>query len=134
MRIKLDKNDTLFSKMVRERDGWRCQFCLTQYEPPTNGLQNSHFWGRGNKTTRFDPLNCDALCYGCHSKHEGNKQGYYREWKTAQIGKRAYADLERRARATGKYGEYEKRVVWSELCAQYASGAHLKDGWTGVRL
>lgn len=134
MRINLDPNDSLFSKMVRERDGWRCQFCLTQYEPPTKSLQCSHFWGRGMKTTRFDPLNCDALCYGCHARHEGNKQGFYEEWKLNQLGRKALADLERRARSVGKYGAYEKKLVRAELKRQYAAGEHLKPGWEGVRL
>jgi hypothetical protein len=86
------------------------------------------------KTVRFDPLNCDALCYGCHARHEGNKHGFYEEWKLEQLGKRVLADLERRARSTGKYGEYEKKIVYAELKRQYAAGEHLEAGWRGVRL
>ena len=45
--------------------------------------QNSHFWGRGNSATRYDPENCDGVCGGCHMRHEGTKQGLYRELKIA---------------------------------------------------
>lgn len=30
------------------------------------GLHCSHFKGRGKEATRFEPLNADAMCYGCH--------------------------------------------------------------------
>lgn len=115
MRIKIDPADTLFSKLIRERDGWKCQFCGTQYEPPTSGLQCSHFWGRGNKATRFDPENCDALCYGCHARNEGNKQGFYRDFKIKQLGKKGYNALEKRSKMIAKYGQYNKKQVLAHL-------------------
>lgn len=34
--------------------------------PPTSALHCSHFMGRGKEGTRYEPLNADALCYGCH--------------------------------------------------------------------
>ena len=30
------------------------------------GLHCSHYVGRGRYSTRFEPLNAVALCYGCH--------------------------------------------------------------------
>jgi hypothetical protein len=30
------------------------------------GLHCSHYYGRGNWSTRFEPDNCVSLCYGCH--------------------------------------------------------------------
>jgi hypothetical protein len=106
-KIKLKPADVLFSLKIRERDGWKCVRCGGQYEPPTNALQCSHFWGRANKKTRFDPRNCDALCYGCHSLWEGNKQGEYRDFKLKQLGKKEYDDLEKCARMSVKFGESE---------------------------
>jgi hypothetical protein len=107
MRIKLKPADKLFSTLIRDRDNWDCQRCGKRYEPPTTALQNSHFWGRGNKATRFDPLNCDALCYGCHARWEGNKQGEYRDFKLRQLGKQKYDELQKRAYSTIKFGEHE---------------------------
>lgn len=88
------KADIEFSHFIRDRDNKRCFFCGKQ------GSQNSHFWGRGNSATRYDPLNCDYTCGGCHMRNEGNKQGLYRELKLAQLGKRQYDALEKRARST----------------------------------
>jgi len=88
------KADLEFSHWVRDRDGGKCYFCGKQ------GRQNSHFWGRGNSATRYDPLNCDYACGGCHMRVEGNKQGLYREMKLKQLGKKGYDELEKRARST----------------------------------
>lgn len=113
--IKISKLDALFSKQIRERDNWTCVRCGRRYEPPTNALHCSHFWGRANKATRYDPENCDALCYGCHALWEANKQGEYRDFKIKQLGKKGYNALERRARSTIKFGEFEMKVKLKEL-------------------
>ena len=64
--------------------------------------QNSHFWGRGNSATRYDPENCDGICGGCHMRHEGNKQGLYRDKKIQQLGEEGYKQLEKRGRSIMK--------------------------------
>lgn len=87
--------DEKFSKWVRARDA-HCYFCHRE------GRQNSHFWGRGNSATRYHPLNCDAACGFCHMKHEGSKQGLYREMKIRQLGQEGYDSLERLARSIMK--------------------------------
>lgn len=90
-----DKADKLFSVWVRQRDK-TCFFCAN---PAT---QNSHFWGRGNSATRYDPINCDGICGGCHMRHEGNKQGLYRDKKISQLGQSGYDLLEKRGRSIMK--------------------------------
>ena len=60
--------DTYFSRCVRERAEWKCERCGTYYAPPTKALQCSHFEGRANWATRFEPLNALALCHGCHER------------------------------------------------------------------
>lgn len=126
-KTKRDKRDVLFSIMIRERDNHTCQFCGKTNQ--TNQIQNSHFWKRGDKATRFDPENCDALCASCHDKHEGCKQGFYREWKLKQLGTRRYNALEKRARSIKKYGEYEKTILYDILKSQYKNERHLKPNW-----
>lgn len=99
--------DGFFSKWIRARD----PICIFQYAPEVYpnaracnnpSSQNSHFWGRGNKVTRYDPENCDGICGGCHMEHEGSKQGLYSEIKRWQLGKAKYEALERRARTNGQ--------------------------------
>lgn len=104
MKIKIwttKKADEEFSKWIRERDR-KCFFCSNP------SRQNSHFWGRGNSSTRYDPKNCDGVCGGCHMKHEGNKQGLYRTMKLRQLGKKGYILLEQKARGTMKR---EKAII-----------------------
>ena len=97
--------DTIYSRFIRNRD----PICLFQYAPnvdPTAracsnpSSQNSHFWGRGNKGTRYDDENCDGICGHCHMEHEGSKQGLYSEIKRWQLGDERYDALERRARSS----------------------------------
>lgn len=64
--IKITPADIWFSRCVRERAGWKCERCGKQYHPPTQALHCSHYEGRGNWATRFEPLNAISLCYGCH--------------------------------------------------------------------
>lgn len=90
------KADQLFSRFIRERDK-RCFFGCGNI-----ASQASHFWGRGNSATRYDPKNVDGVCGGCHMRHEGNKQGTYRELKIKQLGTEGYSLLEKRARSIMK--------------------------------
>lgn len=72
--IKVTPADSAFSKCVRERAEWKCEKCGTQYDESSNGLHCSHHHSRGNWSIRFDPLNAEALCYGCHSHYGGTEQ------------------------------------------------------------
>jgi hypothetical protein len=70
-------------------------------EPPTQGLHNSHYWGRARESTRFEPDNCIALCYGCHRiwGHGDGRDEYTafmkkklgeKRWKTLMLQANAY--------------------------------------------
>jgi hypothetical protein len=71
MVLKRTPADAAFSDCVRERAGWRCEICGTQYHRKSRGLHCSHFISRGNWGVRFDPLNAEALCYAHHMSHGG---------------------------------------------------------------
>jgi hypothetical protein len=90
------KADQEFSRFIRARD----KLCYFRCGKPAT--QASHFWGRGNSGTRYDPLNVDGARGFCHMQHEGNKQGLYREMKLAQLGEAGYKALEIRARSVFK--------------------------------
>ena len=71
--IKIKAADKWFSLCIRERANWTCERCGTKCpEDRRMGLHCSHYHGRGKWATRFDPDNCRALCYGCHSYVGGN--------------------------------------------------------------
>ena len=111
--ITRDKADHYFSLYIRYRDDWTCQRCLTQYQPVTASLQNSHFYGRARESTRFDPTNCDALCAGCHN-HLGMYPELHREWKLQRIGEQAYMMLRVRAESRCK----KDRTMMAIACKQ----------------
>lgn len=132
MKIKLDPNDQLFSIMVRERDNHTCKFCGKTKEQGYV-MQNSHFWGRGDKIHRFDPLNCDTLCFTCHMNNEGNKQGFYRDYKLKQLGEEKYRLMEiDHYQKTKQYGKYEKALLKTILKEQYKNKEHLEKDWTVI--
>lgn len=97
MKILIRREDTLFSKYIRTRDKWKCVSCKKQYPENAQGLHCSHYWSRRNEGTRFDPLNCDALCFFCHQKWGGDYRSEYTEFKKKQLGEKGYNDLRMRA-------------------------------------
>lgn len=88
--------DNKFSLYIRDRD-LVCQRCR-QYKP----LDNSHYWRRDMKGTRFDPDNCVALCRDCHTHWERHQNEEYKEFMLQRLGRDAYDALETRARRSKK--------------------------------
>jgi len=104
MRIKIRKADSLYSQYLRKKIPY-CERCGL-----TETLQVSHFWGRRNESTRFDPQNTDILCFSCH-RHFTENPADYREWKLKKLGEREYKILDVRAHS------YQKRddnqiILW----------------------
>lgn len=108
----LKKADALFSKEIRERDG-KCMHphCICNNKM----LQNSHYFGRAIKSTRYDPDNCDTLGWLCHYKNkligfEYQKQtiekhgfdGQYTLWKKHQLRPERFKALCERAKTSIK--------------------------------
>lgn len=94
----ITKADTEFSKWIRARDK-KCVRCGR-----TNLLQCSHFWSRSHKATRYDPDNCDTLCYPCHYGNskgwEFEKNGAYQDFKFNQLGKERFNALAQKGRSS----------------------------------
>ena len=95
-RIKEKRLDDAFSLYVRTKANFTCKRCGLYVAPPTNRIQNSHFYTRNARSTRFDEDNCDALCVGCHRFLEIRKQGEYTDWKKKQLGITRFNNLRRR--------------------------------------
>lgn len=89
--------DTYFSKWLREQRGWKCEYCgNTEKEK----MQCSHYIGRSEKSTRFDPDNCDCFCWTCHSFLENRKQYEYRDFKIRQLGIEKHEALKLKQRSS----------------------------------
>ncbi|MEW5248899.1 hypothetical protein [Microbulbifer discodermiae] len=89
MGVKITSADKWFSRCVRERAGWRCEGCQSEYPENSAGLQCSHFHGRGSYAVRFDPDNAFAHCTRCHYFFEGNPHEFTR-WVRERLGEGAY--------------------------------------------
>jgi hypothetical protein len=123
VKIKIDKCDEIFSRIIRMRDK-ACVRCGKRGEDdaqgrPIIGLQCSHYIGRGCKNTRYDEKNCDALCTGCHSYWETYKTTKYRDFKIKQLGEEEYEALVRRSHKIIKWGKKEKAEKLEELKELY---------------
>ena len=94
--IKIDPADKVFSQYIRLRDG-KCLRCGSVVQVNDLGLpvthQASHFFGRGQESTRFDPNNVDCLCYGCHQYWGSQNREDYRTFKIKQLGQDGYDTL-----------------------------------------
>lgn len=108
-KAKITTPDKLFSRHIRDRDGWRCQyrfkcFGMDDFRLNPGGLDNSHFQKRGKFSVRYDEENCDAACKKCHNfvETDPNGQRVLEEWKLAQLGEKRYNMLLIRANTTGK--------------------------------
>ena len=121
MRIKRDKLDDLFSEFVRKRAIAKvggCEKCLAQKHdivkdngkilPAWKQLQCSHFEKRRKQATRFDEMNCNGFCFGCHQYFEENYEEY-KVWLIAQIGEYEFDLLNGRARIT--YPKPDRELV-----------------------
>lgn len=135
-RAKRDKVDDLFSKFIRHRDGWRCVRCGKQYNPFDSSsrqfLDNSHYFGRGCPTVRFDPENCDSLCkLNCHRIWQNDDREAYRAFKIKQLGELGFNALDLRAhqKAPIKGGRYFGSWLDKDLIYLILKEEESKWGW-----
>jgi len=79
--MRLTPADIAFGLCVKERSQFICERCGKQYHYGDRGLDCCHYQGRGAWATRFEPLNCFALCRGCHSFLDSRKGTFERFFK-----------------------------------------------------
>lgn len=73
--IKRTQADAWFSKCVRMRTNWTCEYCGIELENNKADLHCSHFVTRGKNSTRYHPLNAFAHCKTCHKILGGDRWG-----------------------------------------------------------
>lgn len=104
----VDKTDEMFSKYIRERDK-RCMHprCQRPWDTDIRQMQNSHYFGRGEWATRFDPDNCDTAHRGCHLfQWENTKNTDYLYFKKAQLGMKRFNKMKKKVEESKKIGYY----------------------------
>lgn len=104
--MKTSPADKLFSLIIRFRDKWTCQVCFwpADEDDPEDRyrLDNSHFFGRGNLSTRFDRDNCMAACKRCHTGLGGPRDERYQAIMARRLGVKGFNLLWLRGHSNGE--------------------------------
>lgn len=106
---RLDPLDVLFSEYIRKRAVVRvggCERCLTPHK--WQDLQNSHYFGRTDKSTRWDEDDCAGICGGCHLYLEHHPLAHT-QWFEKHLGTEAFEMLQGRNRIT--YPKPDKKMI-----------------------
>lgn len=111
--MKIDPADKWFSLWIRNRDNWTCQRCFAKHEPPTSALHCSHFFGRRKESTRYEPLNCVALCMGCHLYFTSHPAEHY-EWQVKRLGQDVIDKLTLQANTPKKKDRKIEAMYWQQ--------------------
>lgn len=117
----VDVADEMFSKWVRQRDG-RCMHprCSRPWDTDIKQMQNSHFYGRGEWATRYDPENCDTAHKGCHLwQWEKTKNTDYKYFKQAQLGTRRFNKMTKKVADSKKFGAYTSHGERIAECMEF---------------
>lgn len=116
MKIRIDKRDQIFSKIIRLRARWCCEKC-GRFFPKGHGLQCAHIFGRRHRSTRFHPDNAVALCYTDHMYFTENPT-LFTAWVKSYLGDVRYEELEARHRQIVKRTKTELEELYRHLKAQ----------------
>lgn len=110
MKIKIDENDKLFSRLVKLLAGNRCEYC----GGTNKRLECSHFHSRRNKSVRFDTDNASCLCFTCHTYLGGNPYQHVEFFKK-RLGSEKFEELNIRAEILVKRTKQDKEELTEQL-------------------
>ena len=117
MKIRIDKIDVVFSKLIRLRARFNCDRCR-RYFPLGHGLQCAHVFGRRHQSTRFDPDNAIALCYSDH-QYFGENPTIFTAWVKKHLGDVRYEALQLRHSQIVKRTKAEAEELYQHLKAEF---------------
>ena len=123
--IIIKKLDDLVSKIVRERDGYRCVICGTDYRP-----QCGHLFSRVDHATRWDIRpdgNCHCQCSGCNVLHE-HDAAPYTLWFIHKFGLERYETLYAEHKSVGKWSTSELELLYEDMKARLQKKAAASGG------
>ena len=125
--MKIWPADKWFSLCVRERADWRCEVCFKQYGQGMSGLECSHYCGRANKSTRWDPDNCWAHCTSCHFRLGGHPAEFYR-WVVREIGSEAEQKIYEKSKTVLRVSKKDRDLIAAHYKAELERMRALRDG------
>jgi hypothetical protein len=119
VKIRIDKRDTVFSKLIRLRARWNCEKC-GRYFQFGHGLQCSHFFSRRHQSTRWHPDNAAAHCFACHQRL-GENPVEFAAWIRGYLGDVRYEELAARRGRVMKRTKAELEELYQHLKEQLAA-------------
>ncbi len=122
--IKRTPLDAILSDLVRERADWTCEYCSAEFpERKGRGLHASHYIGRSNMSTRYDPDNLFSLCASCHRKLSDDHDEHY-QFAYRSLGEVRYEVLRANKQKIKRYRKAELR----EMLAHYKEQQVILEG------
>lgn len=94
-KVSIASVDTLWSKLVKEKAGNKCEYC-----GKVDGLNSHHIFSRSNRSVRWDDENGVSLCvshhvFGNFSAHKSPIE--FVEWVKTRRGEEWYKTIRRKA-------------------------------------
>lgn len=114
--MKLSPADRYFSQWIRLRDK-ACRRCGSRVKFNYKGLpithQASHFKGRAKQGTRFEPMNVDTMCGGCH-RYLTAQPDEHVEWQVKTKGQKMVDQIILQANTYHKKQYEIEKVYWKD--------------------
>ena len=106
----IKKLDDLWAKKIKERDKFTCQRCKSQ----SKRLNACHFYGRRNKTLRWDLDDGVTLCVGCHFWAHSNP-AEFTEWFKEWAGEETFERLQTKKNNKTKTDLANLKLIYLQL-------------------
>lgn len=118
MKVKIRKEDRVFSLLVRERVNWHCESCGANHYENRQTLQCAHLESRRHTGTRLHPRNAVALCFTCH-RYFTEHPFDWTDWCRDKFGGDFIAELRRVANTPVKWTKRDREDIYTHLKAEY---------------
>lgn len=128
--IKRDKLDAIFSDLVRERAGWRCEYSGAG---PDSHLECAHIYGRRRRSTRWHPMNAVCLSSASHRYFTENPLAFT-NWLKAKFGIDYLHTLAEIAAPVAKFNARQIEGLYRHYLAEFARMELARQNGRGGRI
>lgn len=109
---EIKKLDLLWSKAIKIRDKFSCQYCFRTNEEVR--VESAHIFGRINRSTRWDLENGVCLCHDCHRNYDEHLR-LHDEIVEHAIGKESWNNLKNKKAVIAKNQDFTLIKNYLEL-------------------
>lgn len=104
--------DSITSKLVRTRDGYRCRKC-GKLAVIKGDVAHHHIFTKTRFPTRWMPENGVCLCFRCHRwAHSAGEE--FRRWVVSWMGQAEYDQLYLWSQTRGGFREWDMEMMLKE--------------------